>query len=249
MKFRITTLLLLLTGISLFSCKKSDIPQLSAASFNFVNAVPGSAPMITRFAGQNFYYSKITSSNQVPFGASNVFSHEAGNTTFTLVQSTDTTHTLYQGNFSLQANNSYTFFLAGTTAQPDTLFVHEQLPVYASTDSVAGIRFVNLSPGSNPVSVDIQGQANGSEVNSLSYKGITTFKQYTANHTVSSYVFEFRDAAAGNLLASYTLNGVNNGIGTNTIANKVRFKNLTIALIGQPAGGTVSQQCILVNNF
>jgi len=41
---------------------------------------------------------------------------------------------------------------------------------HASTDSVAGIRFVNLSPVTSPVSVDIKGLSNGSEVTSLPYK-------------------------------------------------------------------------------
>ena len=70
---------------------------------------------------------------------------------------------------------------------------------------------------------------------------------FPATSAISSYVFEFRDAISGNLLASYTLSGVNTN--SPTVANTVLFRNLTIALIGQPVGGKVSQTCIRVNSF
>jgi len=91
------------------------------------------------------------------------------------------------------------------------------------------------------------GQAYGGVVADLAYKGITGFISFPATSAISSYVFEFRDALSGNLLASYTLSGVNTN--SPTVANTVLFRNLTIGLIGQPAGGTVAQTCIRVNSF
>jgi hypothetical protein len=84
-------------------------------------------------------------------------------------------------------------------------------------------------------------------VSSLAYKGITSFMSFPATSAINSYVFEFRDAVSGDLVASYTLSGVN----TNSpgVANTVLFRDLTIGLIGQPASGAVAQTCIRVNSF
>lgn len=237
--------------IAIAGCKKSAVPPASTvASFNLVNATVGDNPLAIRFNNKLVIFSTLTTSNLLSYGTANLFSPVSGSNTIAFIQSTDTTHTLFTGTFNLQNANAYSFFLTGTVSQPDTMLVRDNLPYYQSTDSVGGVRFVNLSTGSNPVSVDIKGSANGSEVQSLAYKGITTFKTYAANHTVSSYIFEFRDAASGTLIASTTISGVNNSTGTNTTANSFRFKNHTLALIGQPGGtGTAAQKLLLINNY
>ena len=153
---------------------------------------------------------------------------------------------MFNSVLNFTAGNLYSLFITGTdTASPDYVFVQDT--VTQRTDSTAGIRFVNLSAESNPVSIDIKGQANGVVVPSLTYKGITGFMSFPATSAISSYIFEFRDVIGGNLLASYTLSGVNTH--SPTVANTVLFRNLTIALIGQPAGGMVAQTCIRVNSF
>jgi hypothetical protein len=203
--------------------------------------------VVYKFNSPNLIYSAVSSSNKINYGASNVFSLVAGDITTALVQSADTTHALFSGTLNLQNNGIYSLYLCGTTAQPDTVFMQEHLTAHSLTDSVAGIRFINLSPGSSPVSVDIKGQANGSEAASLSYKGRTGFKIYKADYTVASYIFEFRDGATGNLLATYTLNGVNNASSASlNSTNTARFHNQTIALIG---GGTAAQSCLLIPNY
>ena len=233
------------------SCKTSVIPPTSTvAGFNFINATVGDNPLVVQFNNKPVIFSTGTSSNLLSYGTANLFSPVSGSMSVAFIQSTDTLHNLFRGTFNLQNANAYSFFLTGTVSQPDTLLIHDQLPYYPAADSVGGIRFLNLSPGSNPISVDIKGQTNGSEVQSLSYKGITTFKTYVATHTISSYVFEFRDQGSGNLLATYTVSGVNNATGTNTSTNTFRFKNHTLALIGQPGGtGTAAQKLLLINNY
>ena len=242
---------LLLSISGLTACKKASVPPTSAtAAFNFVNAMIGVSPLVVQFNNRPVIFSTLATSNKLNYGAANLFSPLNGNVTIAFIQSTDTTHTLFKGTFELQNYNAYSFFLTGNVNQPDTMLVHDQLPYYAPSDSVGGVRFVNLSTGSNPVSVDIKGQPNGSEVQSLSYKAITGFKAYPATSKVSSYIFEFRDTASGSLLTSYTFSGVNNSTGTNTTTNTFRFKNLTLALIGQPGGtGTAAQRILLINNY
>ena len=245
MKTLIKVILTLTIAGCLSACKKTAVPPASiVASLSFVNATVGSSPVVVRIGNPNTIYSTLASTNKLSYGTSNVFSPVSGNTSIALVQSTDTLNTLFIGTLNLQNANVYSLYLTGTIAQPDTVFIHENLPVIAKTDSIAGIRFVNLSTASGPVSVDIKGQANGSEVQSLAYKSYTAFKRYVADHTVASYVFEFRNVSTGTLLATYTLSGVNTN--STTVANTVRFHNQTIALIG---GGTAATSAIYVANY
>ena len=241
---------ILITSISLlfFSCKKNAVvPDSAVASLSFVNATVGSAPLAANFNNQTIIFSLLASGNKINYGASNLFSPLAGSNTISFMQATDTIHSLFTGTLNLQSGGIYSLYLANTTSAPDTVFMQEQLATHGPTDSVAGIRFINLSPGGNPVSVDIKGQANGSEVASLSYKGRTGFRTYKADYSTPSYIFEFRDATMGTLLATYTLNGVNNASSASlTTSNSVRYRNMTIALIG---GGTAAQSAMLVPNY
>jgi hypothetical protein len=247
---------ILVGGLGLLSCSKQLSPQVyPVAALNVVDALPNSAPLILiqgpiETAVGNF--SNISST--LSYGSTAVLTTPGGAESFYAVQqNADTASISAQGGdfmfsstLNFTAGNMYSLFITGTdTSNPDYILLQD-IPL-VHIDSTVGIRFVNLSTGSNPVSIDIQGQANGSVVTSLAYKSITGFQNFAATSSVSRYVFEFRDAASGNLLASYILGGVNTH--STTTANTVLFRNLTIALIGQPAGGTVTQGCIRENNF
>ena len=160
-----------------------------------------------------------------------------------LYDNSDTLHSIFGCSLELPIGSIHSLFLTNTLVQPDSLFTTDIPPYHPTTDSSIGIRFVNLSTGSGPVSVDIQGQPNGSEVISLPYKGITDFKNYSARATISSYKFEFKNAASGAILATYTMSGVNNGV-VNSSQNQLRFRNFTIVLKGLPGATSV----FLVNN-
>lgn len=230
--------------MGLYGCKQEIIsPNSTVASFNVVDANIGSSSLFVNVFNKPVAFSSLNSNNYINYGSSNIYSPVAGSDNITVTQTTDTTKHLFQGNFNLQNRGIYTFFLAGTSAQPDTVLIRENLPKYANTDSVAGIRFINLSPGSGAVSVDIQGKANGSEAQTLAYKKYTSFKTYKADHTVSSYIFEFRDQS-GNLLSTYEMDGVNTQ--DPNIQNSVLFNNMTLALIGNSNSGL---QVILVPQY
>jgi len=260
MNNKISSYLLLaaLSAAELFlaRCSKEKSPSPSAvASLNVVNALPTSAPLILvqgSIASEIGYFYGI---GALSYGTTAVLTPKNGSEALYAIQkNADTVSVnaqgggtfMFDGSLSFAAGNLYSLFIAGAdTSNPDFLFVQDT--VVQRTDSTAGIRFINLSAGSNPVSIDIKGQANGGVVQALAYKGTTGFMSFPATSAISSYVFEFRDAISGNLLTSYTLSGVN----TNSPfeANTVLFTNLTIALIGQPAGGNVAQTCIQVNSF
>jgi hypothetical protein len=237
-------------------CSKTNVgvPTYSAASLNVVNALPTSAPLLLVPGAISSAVGKFSGIGALSYAGTAVLTPESGaETLIALQKNADTSSVTEQGGnymfnseLNFAAGHLYSLFITGVdTTSPDYLFVQDTITM--QTDSTAGIRFVNLSASSNSVSVDIQGQPNGSVIPSLAYKGITGFLSFPATSMISSYVFEFRDMASGNLLASYTLSGVN--INSTTTANTVLFRNLTIALIGQPAGGKVLQSCIRVNSF
>ena len=237
------------------SCSKENSPSPSAvASLNVVNALPTSNPLILVQGPISAAIGQFSNIYPLSYGSVAVLTPPRGSETLYALQSdVDTASVSGQGGeymfnsaLSFTSGNLYSLFIAGTdTTSPDYLFVQDT--IVQRTDSTVGIRFVNLSTGSNPVSIDMQGQAIGGVVASLGYKGITGFISFPATSAISSYVFEFRDAVSGNLLTSYTLSRVNTN--SPTVANTVLFRSLTIALIGQPAGGEVAQSCIRVNSF
>lgn len=151
-------------------------------------------------------------------------------------------------NLALEFPNGFigSLFIAGTLKQPDTLLVKDQPVYFPPADSSMGLRFVNLAQGNLSVSVNIKGQASGTEVNSLPFKAITEFKKYAANTAAGSYVFEFKNSATGALLASFTIGNVNNP-GTAT-PNLWRYRNFTLVLCGVPGSALTPPSAFIVKN-
>jgi hypothetical protein len=222
---------------ALFSCVKSNNPP-GTASLTIVNAVAGSNPLYTNFSttqALEWYFAAA----QISFGSSEEFSSFSGHQQLALYQDTlAQSAPLYNLTLNLPIGTIHSLFLTGTTSAPDTMTTVDAPPYHPASDSSMGIRFVNLSPGSAPVSVDIQGEANGSEAPGLPYKSITAFKDYPVTSAVSAYTFEFRDAASGTLLASYTI-------------SSTPYFNYTIALEGLPGvgPGPTAQAAYVINNF
>ena len=245
-------LILFIFLLQMFSCSKNNNPN-GAAALTIINAVVSSNRLVTNFSGTD----SITylTARQLPYGSYNAAINEFGNHSglvkIGLFQYPDTSaHSspLYNLSINLQPNSIHTLFLTGMVGAPDTLLTTDILPVH--TDSAAGIRFVNLSSGSNPVNITLSTSTSTNEISGLAYKGISSFKNYPVIASVSSYTFQFRDAGTNIVLGSYTMNGINNGTGTNTSANQYRFRNVTIALIGAPGGsGANAQKTLLINNY
>jgi hypothetical protein len=232
MKTLINATLTLSVIACLHSCKQNNvIPNPNAGAINITNAVIGGSTLDFTTGGAT----NLTSANTTV--SSNGYSFlpvAGGQQQITLnipavpaspgVPATPAV-TYFSGSLFFNANSNYSLFLAGPSpaAVDDVLIKENYTRTYA--DSVFGVRFINLAPGSNPISVDIRGNANGSEVASLAYKAYSAFNQHPAQAVNTSYVFEFRDAATGNLITTYTL-------------NTPFFHNVTLALRGT-VGGSV----------
>lgn len=263
---QITSKLLIATSalsLTFAACKKNDDPPQQSAALSIINAVTGADTVVPRFNnsylstphyiwGTFVYYNRYVPG--IFLNGHNLFATKSGIQPLTIFKYPDTlssSRPLYNLTLNLPVGSIHTLFLTGTAAKPDTMLAVDLPPNYQVSDTSVGFRFVNLSQGAPPISINLQGQANGSEVSSLPYKNITGFKKFAATSDISSYTFEFRDAATGKLIKAFTANGVNNdGSDPNYPKNLWRFKNYTLALLGLPGEtGKAAQTIFLINNY
>lgn len=258
MKTNIFTASFLFFTAMFAACKKDVVPP-GAASLTIINAVVGSSPLVTNF-GNSYVLdgSNYASARRIAYGSFNTnyqFSAYSGDTHLVLYQYPDTlahSNPLYNLDFNLPVGSTHTLFLTGLVTAPDTLFTADNPPYHSVEDSTVGVRFVNLSPGSNPVSITLSTNSAVNEFSNIPYKGITDFKNYPATADIESYTFQFRDASTGDLLASYRMSGINNGTGTNASEpNDYRFRNFTIALKGltNVTSGTTRRSAFIIYNY
>lgn len=236
----------------MLSCAKQSSPP-GTASLTLFNAVPGSSPsLVTNFsdtAGPITWYNSALKLTYGGWTTSYQQGSYSGKQPLAIYHIPDTgAHStpLFNLMLDLPAGTIHTLFLTGTMSVPDTLFTTDMPPYHPASDSSMGLRFVNLSSGSTPVSINITGGANGSEVNSLPYKGITGYKNYPATAAVVHYKFEFRDAATGDSLTSYDITNINTAP---AVPNTRRYRNLTLALIGLRGDPVSPQKAILIDSY
>lgn len=157
-------------------------------------------------------------------------------------------HSMLNLLFDLPAGAMGSLFISGTKEVPDTLLVRDAPIYFPVGDSSMGIRFVNLSGEKAAVDVNLAGQADGSETADLAYKNITAFKRYPADASVQRYVFEFRNASDGSLLATATMNNINNP-GTSGAANLWRHRNFTLVFRGVQGSAGSPPAAFIVKNY
>jgi len=234
------TIFILVLQLLCFSCKKeiSNVKPEPVSAITVVNAVIGSNPIITDFSGVKPVSTYYATTPQINYGAFQEFGEVSGNLPLTVYQITDTIQPMYKANLNVAGGGIYSLFLTGTDpTHPDVVFNQDHPPYHAAADSVIGVRFINLSPGSNPISVNLQGAANGSLASSLSYKSITNFSDIPFTTSITQYIFEIRDASSGTLLTTYSY-------------TTAPYQNITIAVIGEEgASAAVPISAMQENNF
>lgn len=193
------------------ACKKTTAHYTAGSSLNIINAINGSNPIVTDFQplgpkGVQNSLEYYATANSISYASSWESGSYTGNTYLSLSQMPDTMTTLWAGSLNLKPENIYSFFLCGDTTAVDTLFTTDVLPNYIGADSLAGVRFVNLTESSQPMSVNIQGNSpTQTEFSGLAYKQISAFKSYSANSSVPGfYNFEIRDLNTDSLLQTFT---------------------------------------------
>jgi hypothetical protein len=229
---------------SFFSCNKIGITSSNSSALNIINVINGSNPIVTDFTntgakGQTTplqYYSQM---NQIGYLASWESGSYIGPTSLSISQITDTSVVLFSGEFDLRNGSIHSFFLCGDTSHLDTLFTTDIIPYYVPSDTVAGVRFVNLAQNSQTMSINLQGNPpNLTEFSLLGYRQISLFKSYSANSNIPGYyTFEIRDQSSDSLLFTYTW-------------NYTVFRNQTIVIAGSEVPGSPYPISVFqINNY
>jgi len=205
---------------ALHACKQNNVTPGNLASINVTNAVIGGSAL-------TYNTTSTTVSNNNFMQLTMI----AGNSLLNLYPAATPSSSYYNNTIQTSSGDNYSLFLSGPSpSSVDAVLIKESYQNYA--DSLCGVRFINLSPNSNPISVNVSGSANGSIVTSLAYKAYSNFTQLPAKRLNRTYVFQIRDATTGNLITTYTM-------------NTPYFNNVTIALRGLIA----SPGIILVKNY
>lgn len=158
-------------------------------------------------------------------GTNNVLAVSAADTTVKLFDNTS------KGGDAFVAGKFNNLFLCGNTSVGyDAVFLSsDEMPNHS--DSVIGIRFINLSPNSTPVNITLSTSTTTNEVAGLAYKQKTDIKTYTSTASMASIIFQVRNAS-GTLLATYTLPKTPASPYTTVGLSHARFKNLTLVVKG-----------------
>lgn len=222
-----------LIGIMVLSqaCKK-ETGVLDLGSVTVVHAALDVAGIKVNVAGATpISWAGIASANVTNFVASKHYSVQIGAKPLQVVASADTTKFLFNEMKTFNPGGLNTLFVFGQAPNIETIYNEgEQYPTYKET--VIGIRFINLSPNSPSLNVTLSTSTSINEASGLTYKQQTAFKVYPAVVLNVPIVFQFRDAATGNLLVSYSLPVAPASPYTNVSVGNTQFKNITLVIKG-----------------
>ncbi|WP_276089828.1 DUF4397 domain-containing protein [Pedobacter sp. JY14-1] len=191
MKIFNSHLYLLISIAVITACKKDSIETKPLASLTVTNAIIGGST------------AKI-GSNTATIGNNNSgkFTFVAGSSQLYIFPQTDSLKPYYNNAISMGNGEMYSLFLAGTLPNVEAVIIKDNIP--KQTAFTAGIRFVNLSPNSEPLNVSFTNTPTINEVENLAYKQYTEFKTYIPG-TATSYSFQIRKSSDNSVLATYTL--------------------------------------------
>lgn len=242
--------LLLIAGLS--SCKK-EMGYQTNATLNMINCMVDTDIILSDFGidrsirylweAKLYRYAEHNEYAQIslPVGSQTI-------TTYNYPDTLSKDAALKTISFDVRATDMLSLFYVGDKAHPDTMLIREEFPTHVYGDSTFSVRFLNLSPGSNPVRVEVDGEAQPL-VSNLAYKTRSGWNTFSARLDAGTYVIRFRDQANGNEIASYTISDAA-GVGDFT-PNVWRKNNVTIALIGSPAvsSGMYAPACFLIRHY
>lgn len=249
--FRLQYILIIsLLCFTFVSCKKTERAAV-LTHLTLFNAMPGELRLLPSFRGteplDRYYLSTLFDYGIFNEGGKYAITKEDQPLAiYSYPDTLEPNKPLFDLQLKLKQGSINTIYFLGKKESPDYLLDTYLPPVHQVADSTFGVRFMNLSYGSQPVNVYLIKDGERKEVEGLAYKGLTDFKSYTATLKTGNYTFEFRDQATQQLLASYTTVELEK-----PSENKWRFRNFTIALIGLPgeSSGLLKQKTFLFNNY
>lgn len=187
--------IIVMAGLSLYSCKKNEIKRGGTVSFNVVNAIVGGNAVILNQSPLDSVVNK----------SSKLLKATAGDGLYISVFAYGKAGRMYYGTaLNTSDGDVYTLLLSGPAdGTPDVLAFRETAIPSANANSIS-VRFINLVQDGPAVSLNLVGEAPGP---ALAYKGVGQFKNYPEMAIPPvTYDFEIRDASTGAVLGSYSLN-------------------------------------------
>lgn len=212
------------------ACEKQTFNNGQPFTFSVFNGLNDGVVLYGNYSGTQpftYKYSQIIVSRQmsrVSFETPHVWARYFASPD-TLVKD----QPVFDKQFDVANGKSYTLYLLGEKTQTDHLFVENKFSPYKTGDSLTYLQVVNLS-NDQPISVNIQGEANGSLIKSLPYKQVSPILALAADQSRATYVFEFRDAASSDLLWTEEVTEIN---GANTNFNRFLYKNWAMIFSGK----------------
>jgi hypothetical protein len=202
-----------------------------------INSSDISLKMNDRFNPSGF---GTSNTNTVGYGRGAFFFAEGKTTKIDVLKASDSS-LLATNTSDLKKATIYTLLINGTLPNVETELIEEtnypfveKDKILSDADSVINLRFINLSPDTNPIDVKLQG-ATTNEATGLAYKGYTAFKAYPAkvtNHagTIGYSTLTFQFIENGTVLKSITL----------FVYDPNRFKNEALVLIGSKSNSSLT---------
>ena len=157
----------------------------------------------------------------------------SGQSEINLYSTSGSKNSYYNNVQQIEGGGVYSIFLTGQGSSVDGLFVKENLPPYYS-DSVFGVRVINLSPNSDPVNIALASSGGTNLFSNLTYKHITSISILPLRNPIppGSVTFQIKNASTNTVLASYTLPGTANSTYPNISVLNSRNRNLTLVIKG-----------------
>jgi hypothetical protein len=185
-------------------CKKTadTLPNPQLSSITIINAVLDAGPVKFNHYKTGLSYEDL--SDSINYGSSLEYPIISGNQPLAVVLSRDTSTILYHNTYDFTPFKSYSMYTAGILPNTKNFFFEDNIPVHK--DSTVGVRFINLSMDSKPVSINVQGSSQ-SDFSNVAYGQISQFKSYPADMNSNpnqNYTFEVRDLSSGVLLTTFT---------------------------------------------
>ncbi|WP_158655164.1 hypothetical protein [Flavivirga eckloniae] len=228
-------LICLLAGMFI-SCSENDNDFVKAATVKVVNLMSGedSDSLLVKLGSNPINYA--TTKAVVTFEQPENFSIAQNVTTqLEIVSLSDTLTSIFSESLNLEGIHS--LFFIGDRDASNTLLIEDKPKQF--TDSLVGVRFVNLSQLAGSITINVAG--GESIVTGLDQNSATDFIEFPAKVQDESYVFESRNAT-GELLSSFTLNPTE----SNNVSVK---KNLTLVIHDKIAFASLIQGFSRVNSY
>lgn len=222
---------LLLAAVSL-SCKKQTLQEGNPVMLQVINTVEGG----------EYLYANLTGTHPIRYANALLIGNPSWNRlTFTAASQPIAFYTqadtlpeskpVWNRTLEVVPGKIYSLFLTGETKSISHILTENIIPPYSKTDSMANVRFAHMYNG-QPVSINLKGQPAGSLVKSIAYKEVTAYSALSANSSVDSYEFEFRNATTGELLGSFLVPDVNDYTYSTYYINA----SFTLVITAQPGG-------------